>query len=117
MDSFPQNDGPNSRQLSIMLDFIFELGEVLDDCFSLFALLLVGHVAHGTMKVINGTGLSQSNAISILICRKSNDHPHSPESQAIARGQKHSQSSTCRRCDTALMVWYGGGSPVTDRMD
>lgn len=91
-----------------MLNFIFELGEVLDNSLALFALLLVGHVAHGPMKVINGTGLSQSNAISILICRKSNDHPHSPESQAIARGQRRSQSSIYRRCDTALMVVWRG---------
>lgn len=108
MDSSPQNDDPNSRQLPIMLYLVFKFGQVLDDSFSLFALLLVGHVAHGTVKVINGTGLSQNDTISILIYRESNNHPHSRESQAIAHGQKRSQSSICRRCDTALMVVWRG---------
>lgn len=41
-----------------MLHLIFQFGEVLNDGLALFTLLLVRHIAHGTMKVVDGTGLS-----------------------------------------------------------
>lgn len=46
-----------SRHLSIMLDLIFELRQLLNDRFSFFALLLVGDIGDGPVQVVNGTGL------------------------------------------------------------
>lgn len=42
-----------------MLQFIFQLGQVLNNGLALFPLLLVGHVAHGTVEVIDGAGLEK----------------------------------------------------------
>lgn len=46
-----------SRNLSIMLDLIFELRQLLNDRFSFFALLLLGDIGDGPVQVVNGTGL------------------------------------------------------------
>lgn len=47
----------HSRQLPVVLQLILQLGEVLDDALALLGLLLVGHSAHSSVEVINGTGL------------------------------------------------------------
>lgn len=46
-----------SRHLSIMLDLIFELRQLLNDRFSFFALLLVGDIGDGPVQVVDSTGL------------------------------------------------------------
>lgn len=42
-----------------MLYLVFELGQVLDNTLALFALLLVGLVAHGAMQVVDRASLSR----------------------------------------------------------
>lgn len=42
-----------------MLQLIFKLGQALNNALSFFALLLVGHVAHGAMKIVDRAGLSR----------------------------------------------------------
>jgi len=45
-----------------MLQFIFQLGQVLNNSLALFPLLLVGHVTDGSVEVVDGTGLGKNNS-------------------------------------------------------
>lgn len=80
-----------------MLHFIFQLSEVLNDGLAFFALLFVRHIAHGTMEVIDGTGLLQKPTYQHENSQRNSRKAYLPESQATYHGQKRSQSSTCRR--------------------
>lgn len=53
-----------------MLQFIFQLGQVLYNNLALFPLPLVGHVAHGTVEVVDGAGLEKRMSISMIIPSK-----------------------------------------------
>lgn len=46
-----------SRQLSVMLQFIFERCEFLNDTLSLLALFFVGYITNSAVEVVNSTSL------------------------------------------------------------
>ena len=51
----------NARQLSVMLNLILQGGQLLNDRLSFFALLIIGDITNGAMKIINGTSLLFTN--------------------------------------------------------
>lgn len=58
---------PHSRQLSVVLHFIFQLGQLLDDLFALIALLSIRNIADCPVQVINGASLGTRRTR--LVCK------------------------------------------------
>lgn len=50
-----------------MLQFILQLGQVLNNGLALFPLLLVGHIADCSVEVVDGAGLGEITVISMMI--------------------------------------------------
>ena len=48
-----------SRQLSVVLHFIFQLCQLFNDLFAFIALFLVRNIADRPMQIINGTSLEK----------------------------------------------------------
>lgn len=93
-----------------MLQLVFELGQVLDDTLALFALLLVGLVAHGAMQVVDRASLSRQ------IQHTSTFPPCSQRKDTLFSYQNHRPSVMRRHiCEARLVggkvfrydVWRG----------
>lgn len=48
------------RQLSVVLKLIVQCGELRDDALAFLCLLIIRHIAHSPVEIINGTSLSKS---------------------------------------------------------
>lgn len=55
------------RQLSVVLQFVFQGRELLDDGLAFFALFLVCHIADGAVEVVNGAGLGSKHISGIIL--------------------------------------------------